>query len=129
MKPATPFNESRLEMLKDPELAALYLEECLADGDIETFKAALKHVAHASLGGMSALSRVTHLNREALYRSLSEEGNPNLATLTKVLDAFGLRIGITVQAPKLRRGDLPRKDANATQVRKKRGAIDKPLGV
>lgn len=97
MKASAPFNDSRKEMLKDPELAAMYLEESLQDGDMEAFKRALKQVAEARLGGMAALSRTTHLNREALYRALSDKGNPRLDTLTKVLSAVGLRIGVNVR--------------------------------
>ena len=80
-------------MLKDPELAVLYPEECLEDGDMELFTAALKDVAEA-YGGMSYLSQVTHLNRETLYRTLSKDGNPRLDTLHKVLRAMGLCIGM-----------------------------------
>lgn len=40
MKPSIPFHENRKEMLKDPELAALYLEESLQEGNIEEFKQA-----------------------------------------------------------------------------------------
>lgn len=97
MKASVPFDESRKAMLKDPELAAMYLEESLQDGDIEAFKQALKQVAEARLGGMAALSRTTQLNRESLYCALSEKGNPRLDTLTKVLAAVGLRIGVNVQ--------------------------------
>ncbi len=98
MKASTPFNESRREMLKDPELAAMYLEESLEEGDLNAFKQALKQVAEARLGGLTELSRSTHLNREALYRALSEKGNPRLDTLTKVLSAVGLRIGVSAQS-------------------------------
>lgn len=96
MKVSMPFNETRKAMLKDPELAAMYLEESLQDGNMEEFKQALKHVAEARLGSMAALSRTTRLNRESLYRALSEKGNPRLDTLTKVLSAVGLRIGVNV---------------------------------
>jgi probable addiction module antidote protein len=100
MKPTSPFSESRIAMLQsDPVLAAEYLEECLEEGGIELFKVALRHVAEARLGGMSALSKATELNREALYRSLSEDGNPSLDTLTKVLGAMGMRIAVSVQRP------------------------------
>lgn len=100
MKPTAPFSESRAAMLRDdPELAAEYLEECLEQGDLELFKVALKHVAEARLGGMLALSKATDLNREALYRSLSENGNPSLDTLSKVLSAMGMRIAVIVQRP------------------------------
>ena len=97
MKVRVPFNESRKEMLKDPELAAMYLEESLQEGNMEEFKQALKHVAEARLGGMGALSKTTRLNRVSLYRALSEKGNPRLDTLTKVLSAVGLKIGVNVQ--------------------------------
>src|SRR2546423_1806980 len=96
MKPSRPFSESTQEMLKDPELAALYLEERLKDGDMELFTAALKDVADA-WGGMAYLSQASHLNRETLYRTLSKNGNPRLDTLHKVLGAMGFRIGVSVQ--------------------------------
>jgi probable addiction module antidote protein len=95
MKASVPFDETSRELLKDPETAAMYLEEFLADDDMELFKLALKHVADARLGGMTALSEATHLNRESLYRALSEKGNPRLDTLATILSALGLRIGIT----------------------------------
>ncbi len=91
------FDETSKELLKDPETASLYLEECLANGDIELFKLALKHVADAQEGGMTQLAKTTGLARESLYRSLSKAGNPRLDSLTKVLDALGLRIGVSVK--------------------------------
>ena len=50
-------------------------------------------------GGMSYLSQVTHLSRETLYRTLSEDGNPRLDTLRKILGAMGLRVSVAVQQP------------------------------
>lgn len=94
MRASAPFSETLHKMLQNPEFAAMYLEEALAE-DIETFKDALKDVADAYPGGMTGLSRTTHLNREALYRALSRGGNPNLNTLNKVLNAFGLRVSVT----------------------------------
>jgi probable addiction module antidote protein len=93
MKPSRSYDETRKKALKDPKVAAIYLEECLQDGNMELFTAALKHVAEAR-GGVAQLSKATHLNREALYRTLSEGGNPRLDTLSKVLAAMGLRIGV-----------------------------------
>ncbi len=85
------------EELQDKQLAAMFLEECLADGNIELFKKALKHVADAQLGGVTALSRDVDLNRQSLYRILSEDGNPRLNTLVKILDALGLRIAVSTK--------------------------------
>lgn len=94
MNPSKPFDISNQELLKDPEYAALYLEECLADGNIDLFKAALKDVANARLGGITNLSKETCLGRESLYKSLSKSGNPKLETLNKILHALGLRIAV-----------------------------------
>ena len=98
MRTSRPFSETLNEMLKDPEQAALYLQTCLEEGDMELFTAALRDVAEAH-GGISYLSDITHLNRETLYRTLSKDGNPRLDTLHKILGALGLRIGVTVQEP------------------------------
>jgi probable addiction module antidote protein len=95
VKASVPFDDTSRELLKDPETAAMYLEEFLRDEDFELFKLALRHVADARLGGMMALSEATHLNRESLYRVLSEKGNPRLDTLATILSALGLRIGVT----------------------------------
>jgi probable addiction module antidote protein len=98
MKPSKPFSGTLHKMLKDPELAALYLEECLEDGDMQLFTLALRDVVDAR-GGMGYLSQVTHLSRETLYRTLSEKGNPRLDTLHKILVAMGLRVSVAVQQP------------------------------
>jgi len=97
MTASRPFRETQIELLKDAGNAALYLEEALAAGDMDAFKLALRNVAEARLGGMSALSERTALNREALYRALSEGGNPTLETLTRVMHALGLRISVAVE--------------------------------
>lgn len=94
-KASKPFNFGNLDVLKDSEHAALYLEEILATGDMEMFKEALKDVAAARVGNMTMLAKKTHLAREALYTSLSRKGNPRLDTLTKILNAAGLRLTIT----------------------------------
>lgn len=97
-KATRPFTKTSKELLKDPEFAAQYLEEILADGNMEVFTAALKDVADARLGGMSALSKKTELNREQLYKTLSKNGNPRLNTLSEVLHAVGLRVSVTPDA-------------------------------
>ncbi len=96
-KPSRSFNKTRKELLKCPDYAAMYLEECLASGDIALFKFALKNVTDVRLGGMTSLARKTELSRESLYKSLSKSGNPRLNTLTKVLSASGLRLSIVAK--------------------------------
>lgn len=94
-----PFQELSDEILKDPEVAALYLEDILQDGDMELFKLALKDVAAARLGSVKALAQKANVGRESLYKSLSKTGNPRLETLTKILDAAGLRLSIAPATP------------------------------
>ena len=94
IKASRPLAEMTNDFLKDPEAAALYLEEVLAEGDVDLFKLAIRNVAEARLGGMTELAEATDLGRESLYKSLSEKGNPRLNTLTKVLKATGLRLSI-----------------------------------
>lgn len=62
-----------------------------------------KHMAHA-LGvvaraeGMSEVARKTGLSREALYRSLTENGNPTLKSVMLVMDALGLTLAVQPKA-------------------------------
>jgi probable addiction module antidote protein len=47
---------------------------------------------------MSALARKAGLNRQGLYRALSDEGDPKLSTLNAILDALGLRLSVTLKS-------------------------------
>jgi probable addiction module antidote protein len=79
-----------VEGLDTPERIARYLEAAFEDGDPALIAAAIGDAARAH--GMSELARETGLAREALYRALSETGNPEFATVLKVLRALGLRL-------------------------------------
>jgi probable addiction module antidote protein len=59
------------------------------------FLLALRDVAEAR--GISVLAGQAQLNRENLYRMLSESGNPQLGSLTAVLDALDLRLAVAVK--------------------------------
>jgi probable addiction module antidote protein len=54
---------------------------------------ALRNVAEA-LGGIGQVAKAANLNRETLYRTLSEGGNPELRSLTAILGAAGLRLSV-----------------------------------
>ena len=100
-KTKAPLTKSYVESLhrrlaEDPEEAAAYLDAALEDGDPQVFLLALRDVAEAR--GIGRLAEETKLNRESMYRMLSKQGNPRLTSLDAVLDAMGLRLGITVKA-------------------------------
>ena len=80
------------EYLESEDDIATYLNAALEDGNPATLQAALGDVAKAR--GMSAIARQAGLGRESLYKSLSKEGNPSWATVTKVLNALGLQLEI-----------------------------------
>ena len=52
--------------------------------------AALGDIARAK--GMTTIARETGLGRESLYKALSAEGNPEFATILKVVRSLGLRL-------------------------------------
>ena len=80
------------EYLESEDDIAAYLNAALEDGNPAILQAALGDVAKAR--GMSAIARQAGLGRESLYKSLSLEGNPSWATVTKVLNALGLHLEI-----------------------------------
>lgn len=54
---------------------------------------ALRHVAMAQ-GGIAAVAKRAKLTREAAYRILSRAGNPELRSLSAILEAAGLRLSV-----------------------------------
>ena len=81
------------DRLKTKEDMAAYLEAALEDGDPALVVAALGDIARSK--GMTHIARETGLGRESLYKSLSSEGNPEFATVLKVIQALGLRLRAT----------------------------------
>ncbi|MDR1422653.1 MAG: putative addiction module antidote protein [Coriobacteriales bacterium] len=81
------------EHLDNDEAMALYLEAAFAENDAALIAAALGDIARAK--GMSDIARKTGLARESLYRSLSPEGNPEMGTILKVMDALGLKLSVS----------------------------------
>lgn len=91
------YRKELIRELKNPKEAAEYLSAALEDGNMEVFLLALKDVAEALGGGFSKLSRKARLNRENLYRMLSEKGNPELRSMGVLLDALGLKLSVHVK--------------------------------
>lgn len=83
---------------------ARHLDSALAEdpGDGSRFRVALGDVARTC--GMMRVSRDTGLAREALYRALSERGNPELATVLKVLKSLGLEVSVRPKPARRRTG-------------------------
>jgi probable addiction module antidote protein len=73
-----------------PRHAAEYLAAALEDGDPAVITAALGDIARSK--GMAAVACKAGLGRESLYKALSSNGNPEFATVLRVLRALGLKL-------------------------------------
>lgn len=83
-----PFDAARY--LKSPEAQTELLSDAFASGDARYIATALGVVARAR--GMTTVAREAGVTREALYKALSEDGDPRLTTLIGVLKALGIRL-------------------------------------
>ena len=80
--------------LKTDEDIADYLEAVFEDGDPALISYALGVVARAK--GMTQIAQAAGLGRESLYKALSPDGNPEFATVLKVVRALGLKLKVAV---------------------------------
>ncbi|MFT6220190.1 MAG: putative addiction module antidote protein [Rickettsiales bacterium] len=91
------FNNWVVDNLKsDPELAKEYLAEVMKkfdeDEDIEALLSSLKKAAKAK--GWTYLEQETGISRQALYKALSEKGNPRIKTFLNIINSLGYHLRI-----------------------------------
>ena len=84
----TPWDPA--DHLKTEEDIVAYLEAALEEADPALVAAALGDIARAK--GMTQVARDAGLGRESLYKALSPAGNPEFATILKVVAALGLQL-------------------------------------
>ncbi|MBO9098064.1 MULTISPECIES: addiction module antidote protein [unclassified Rhizobium] len=82
-----------LDHLKTADDRMMYLEAAFEDGDPAVIAHALGDVARAV--GMTAVAKDAGVSREALYKSLSEAGDPRLSTFFGVIKALGLKVSVS----------------------------------
>ena len=92
------YDEAMIEYYKEhPEELKGYISVALSeyqkDGDEKAFLSALSLATHVH-GGFSKLSKATGLNRENLYKALSDRGDPRLSTIMQVMGTLGLFLKI-----------------------------------
>lgn len=85
------------EHLDNEEMIFAYMNAAFEDGDPSLVAAALGDIARAR--GMTQIAKTAGVSRESLYRALSADGNPEFATVMKVMKAMGLQMSIE-PAPK-----------------------------
>jgi probable addiction module antidote protein len=85
-----PFDAA--QYLDNDAVIAAYLDEALATGDAGVVAKCLGDVARAR--GMTEIAAEAGLTRASLYKALSSEGNPELATVLRVIQALKLRLSV-----------------------------------
>jgi probable addiction module antidote protein len=78
------------DYLTTDEALAEYITAALETGDPAFVADSLGIVARAK--GMAKVARQAGVGRESLYKALRAKGNPEFATVLKVVDALGLRL-------------------------------------
>jgi probable addiction module antidote protein len=85
------------EHLDNDESIAAYLAEVMEEGDPAHIVHALNTIARAR--GMAQIARDAGVERQALYKSLGEHGNPRLTTLLGIIKSLGLNLSVREQHP------------------------------
>lgn len=85
-----PFDAARY--LDDDEAIAAYLDEAMATADAAYIVKAIGTVARAR--GMTQIAKDAQMSRESLYKSLGGDGNPEFATVLRVMSALGMKFTV-----------------------------------
>ena len=89
-----------LEYLETDEDIAMYLEAALEENDPKLISAVLGDSVRAK--GMAQIAEQIGMGRTSLYKALSEEGNPEFATILKVIHSLGSRLQAVPVKPDLK---------------------------
>ena len=85
------------DYLDSEERQAAYIAAALETGDADFVRDALGIVARAR--GMAGVAKSAGLSQESLYKALGESGNPEFATVMRVVRAMGLTLSARTAAP------------------------------
>jgi probable addiction module antidote protein len=96
MRKTTRFNAA--DYLDTEARQVAYITAALETGDADFVRDALGIVARAR--GMSGIAKNAGLNRESLYKALGENGNPEFATVMRIVRALRLTLSVRPVAPR-----------------------------
>ena len=89
------------EHMDNEEFISEYLKAAFESGDISEITRALSDVARAR--NMSDLAVKMGISRQGLYKTLSENSNPEFATIYKLITTLGLQMSITKPSRSMRK--------------------------
>ena len=97
MPRSVSYHEGLVKHLQDPLEAASYIEVVLEEGDPKMLGKALNNVIEAQ-GGIDRFPAQVKQSYEQLDLMLSEQGEIEFYCLSKLLDALGLQLAVTVKS-------------------------------
>ena len=78
--------------LREPEVAAEYINHALASEDVAIILMAIRNVVDAQEDGIAGVAERSALGRENMYKILSPSGNPKLSTLSALFHGLGMKV-------------------------------------
>jgi probable addiction module antidote protein len=97
-KASISYHDSLVEYLRGDEEAQIEFIKANFEDNGDMPAAILSSIrAVAEARGFTNFAESAQLNRENLYRVLSEGGNPRMDTFFKILDALGLKLTVEVK--------------------------------
>ena len=82
------------EYLENPEFAMSFLNQALADEDLDAFKLSITDIIRA-YGNISDLAKESNLSRGTLYKLMSGKGQIEINTIIKLIHALGYELTVT----------------------------------
>jgi probable addiction module antidote protein len=70
-----------------------YLNQVLADGDLEELKRALLYISKSY--GVEKIAKKANLNRESFYKIFKPNSKPRFETISKILRAFDMNLSVS----------------------------------
>ncbi len=84
--------EDLLKDLKDPKFVAHYIQAVIEENDPDFFVQAIAEVV--KIHGFAEIAEKTGIARQSLYQMTSEDGNPTIKNVNKILDQLGLELTV-----------------------------------
>ena len=81
------------DFLDNDDIRKEYLNQVLADGDLEELKRALLHISKSY--GVEKIAKKANLNRESFYKIFKPNSKPRFETISKILRAFDMNLSVS----------------------------------
>lgn len=82
------------DFLDNDDVRKEYLNQVLADGDLEELKRALLYISKSY--GVEKIAKKANLNRESFYKIFKPNSKPRFETISKILRAFDMNLSVSV---------------------------------